>query len=77
MVCGPEIARCVSQFEASLPYYQQENEFEYKHHEQTSSRYTWLLSSYVFSTIIVSFIYSLDCFFQDWYMELIYIYSTF
>ena len=37
MVCGPEIARCVSEFEASLPYYQQENKFEYKHHEQTSS----------------------------------------
>ena len=29
---GLEIARCVSEFEATLPYYEQENEFEYKHH---------------------------------------------
>ena len=38
MVCGSEIARCVCEFEASLPYYQQENEFEYKNHEKASSR---------------------------------------
>ena len=38
MDCGPGIARCVSEFEASLPYYQQKNEFGYKHHIQTSSR---------------------------------------
>ena len=38
MDCGPVIACCVSEFEASLPYYQQKNEFEYKHHVQTSSR---------------------------------------
>ena len=34
----PEIYRCISEFEASLSYFQQKNEFEYEHHEQVSSR---------------------------------------
>ena len=38
MDCGPGIARCVREFKASLPHYQQKNEFEYKYHVQTSSR---------------------------------------
>lgn len=37
MISGPEIAHWVSEFEASLPYHQQGNGFECRHHEQTSS----------------------------------------
>ena len=38
MVCGPEVARCISEFEASLPY-NQDNKLsnQTKHHEQTKS----------------------------------------
>ena len=38
MVCGPEIVRCVNELKTSLPYHHHEDEYEYKHHEQTGSR---------------------------------------
>ena len=38
MVCGPEIARCVNEFESNLPIYQKDNQNDHKHHEQTESQ---------------------------------------
>ena len=38
MVSGPEIARCVNEFETHLPYHYEEEDIGIKHHEQTSSR---------------------------------------
>ena len=38
MVCGPEVARCVSEFEASLPYNRESLlNHQTRHHEQTDS----------------------------------------
>ena len=52
MVSGPEIGCCVSEFEVSLPYYQQVNEFECKHHEQTGN-YQQIFSTQVLSLVQV------------------------
>ena len=38
MVCGPEITRCVNEFESNLPIYQKGNQKNHKHHEQTESQ---------------------------------------
>ena len=38
MVCGPEIACCVNEFESNLPIYQKDNQRDHKHHEQTESQ---------------------------------------
>ena len=38
MVCGPEIVRCVKEFESSLPIYQKDNQKHHKHHEQTENK---------------------------------------
>ena len=36
MVCGPEVARCANEFEATLPRNSQETSYQpFKHHEQT------------------------------------------
>ena len=38
MVCGPEMAHCVNQFESNLPIYHKDNQKDHKHHEQTESQ---------------------------------------
>jgi hypothetical protein len=38
MACEPEIARFVNEFECNLPYFDQDNGDEYKHHEENGSK---------------------------------------
>ena len=47
MVCGPELARCIHEFEAALPFNDEDEEYDdddeikdkdSKHHEQSNSR---------------------------------------
>ena len=38
MVWGPEIARCVNEFESNLPINHKDNQKDHKHHEQTENQ---------------------------------------